>query len=215
LVTTKSVAIAIAAIARLVATPRRYLPATALEGLVEAQRRFGQTGFLELQQRYGSQRANLDRLQAEYFSDCIRVLIFSAWKRRRKVARRVVFEADCLCERDPVVRGELIVFDPPDCALKALDPCGLAEDVAGRKREIDLIRIANKKLAASPERERRARVLKELSRKPKQKLSKDDCKALGDAMFAILAPAGRTILTTNRKDHEPLAQAVGRAVASP
>ncbi|MCP4201222.1 MAG: hypothetical protein GY769_04735 [bacterium] len=41
------------------------------------------------------------------------------------------------------------------------------------------------------------------------------CRALGDAIFALYCPEGAEILTTNVKDHRPLAEAVNRRVVSP
>jgi hypothetical protein len=38
---------------------------------------------------------------------------------------------------------------------------------------------------------------------------------LGDAVFALLAPHDFVILTTNLKDHEPLASALGKTAQLP
>jgi hypothetical protein len=46
-------------------------------------------------------------------------------------------------------------------------------------------------------------------------LDNSKCRSLGDAVFAFLAPVDSVILTTNIKDHRPLAQALGKSAVSP
>ena len=41
------------------------------------------------------------------------------------------------------------------------------------------------------------------------------CDDLGDAIFAFFAPPGSVILTTNMRDFEPLAGALGKSVEKP
>lgn len=52
-------------------------------------------------------------------------------------------------------------------------------------------------------------------RNPKRPIEDKDCRSLGDAVFAFLAPDGATILTTNERDHKPLAEALGKKVETP
>jgi hypothetical protein len=42
-----------------------------------------------------------------------------------------------------------------------------------------------------------------------------DCRRLGDAFFALYAPPDAVILTTNIKDHAPLAEALGKQARIP
>jgi hypothetical protein len=42
-----------------------------------------------------------------------------------------------------------------------------------------------------------------------------DCQALGDAYFAFFAPDDADILTTNLKDHCPLAESIGKTAVGP
>lgn len=46
-------------------------------------------------------------------------------------------------------------------------------------------------------------------------LTDSQCRDLGDAVFALLAPHDSVILTTNLKDHEPLASALGKTAQLP
>lgn len=67
-------------------------------------------------------------------------------------------------------------------------------------------------LADKQETRSRRAALKELLQKGPADFSKSRCRALGDAYFAAMAPAGKDILTTNTVDFEPLCAAVGKKV---
>lgn len=67
-------------------------------------------------------------------------------------------------------------------------------------------------LSDKQETKSRRAALKELLQKGPKNFSKHRCRALGDAYFAAMAPAGKNILTTNTVDFEPLCSAVGKQV---
>ncbi len=67
-------------------------------------------------------------------------------------------------------------------------------------------------LVDKQETKSRRAALKELLQKGPADFSKTRCRALGDAYFAAMAPAGKDILTTNKVDFEPLCAAVGKKV---
>jgi len=71
------------------------------------------------------------------------------------------------------------------------------------------------KLPPKNENEQRKKVLKSLLRKPKEPLDNNQCRSLGDAVFALLCPSSSVISTTNVKDHLPLAQALNKEVVDP
>ena len=58
-------------------------------------------------------------------------------------------------------------------------------------------------------------VLKFYVSTPKKPISNQECKKLEDAVFAFFAPADSIILSTNIRDHLPLANALGKNVISP
>jgi hypothetical protein len=66
--------------------------------------------------------------------------------------------------------------------------------------------------AEKQENKSRRAALKELLQKGPAAFSKKRCRALGDAYFAAMAPAGKDILTTNTVDFLPLCNAVGKKV---
>jgi len=64
-----------------------------------------------------------------------------------------------------------------------------------------------------PESSKRAKALRVLLEdEGVAKFGRDDCRALSDAVFALLGPTDAEILTTNVRDHEPQAAALGRSV---
>ena len=67
----------------------------------------------------------------------------------------------------------------------------------------------------NPEHKRRSKALREIARKPKLGVTEEQCRALGDAVFAFFAPADSVILTTNLRDLQPLAEAVGKTAERP
>jgi hypothetical protein len=63
------------------------------------------------------------------------------------------------------------------------------------------------------DRKRRA-ALKQLLR-PKSNIDRETCRELGDAVFAFFCPDDAVILTTNIRDHKPLAEALGKKAQTP
>lgn len=64
---------------------------------------------------------------------------------------------------------------------------------------------------------KRRQVLRDLARLKKHhyELTPERCRALGDAVFAFFAPSDCVVLTTNLKDHLPLANALGKTAEKP
>jgi len=56
---------------------------------------------------------------------------------------------------------------------------------------------------------------KQLINTPKILLDRDQCRWLGDAVFAFFCPEDAVILTTNIGDHQRLAKAVGKRAEKP
>lgn len=69
--------------------------------------------------------------------------------------------------------------------------------------------------AAKNENQKRRKALKELKQAGPTDFRKANCRALGDAYFAAMCPAGSAVLTTNSSDHLPLCVSLGIAVVSP
>lgn len=62
---------------------------------------------------------------------------------------------------------------------------------------------------------RRRSALKSLVASGPGKFGKKDCRAIGDAYFAVMCPPGSDVLTTNLSDHIPLCAALGKTAKEP
>jgi hypothetical protein len=71
------------------------------------------------------------------------------------------------------------------------------------------------KLKKKGETQSRRKALDLLERRGPTNISKASCRALGDAYFAAMCPAGSHVLTTNMEDFEPLCASVGTYVRVP
>lgn len=212
LVSTGSFKGSLRALQRMSRTPKTYLTSTALEALTEASDSIGSMTGPELIQKYGKV-ATLDSVQCDEYRYAIRMSISKAWKRRRKVTTRTIQELTCYREAEPFEERGLIILEPYRC--KEQEGCCLAPAL---KQDLDSVRKLRDAVDAQPkneERRKRYQALREIARKPKTEVTEKMCRHLGDAMFAFFAPQDATILTTNIKDHEPLANSLGKQVERP
>jgi hypothetical protein len=183
--------------------------ATALEGLAELER--GQRAtFGDLQAEYGKQ-ADPDSVAAERLRLAARVRIFTAWRKRNSLGTPVV-PLPCYMEKDPYEgRDGLLSCSPMVCDDKP--ECSMAPALRARNADLVKLREAVSKQPSKAENTRRSRALKELIRN--RPLTDSLCRSLGDAVFALFAPADAVVLTTNIGDHQPLAEALGKRVEAP
>lgn len=214
LATTKSLADTLQALHGLASTPRRSFALTTIEALIEAAAGTlkGKVTKPELISIYGS-KATPDESLADSFRLALKTRIYNAWDDRRAVTTSVIQELPCYTETPPFERNGLIELDNRKCSPN--DGCCLDPDI--RKKNADVAKLAEvvKTQPKKRENENRYKVLHEIARKPSEKLSEEYCIGLGDAYFALFCPKGATILTTNTKDHEPLAEALGKTVIRP
>ena len=191
--------------------PRRYRTATSLEALRDAASSMGKLTSTDLVSKYGA-NARQDSIQCDEYRLAIKVAIFKAWRLRRKLTSRVIQPLDCYAEADPFEERGLIVIEPTSC--KPDRECCMASDL--KSRPSDLAKLKDT-LCGSTRREQQRcyKVLRQLIRKPKIPMSPKMCRNMGDAIFAFFAPKDSTILTTNTRDHAPLAAVLGKQVASP
>lgn len=156
--------------------------------------------------------ASTNRAFGLSFASLKRARIFDAWDQRRSVTTRVVDSLSCFPEGNLVERRGLLECGATTCPLKA--SCCLKPKLAARLVDVAALRDVAK-AGEGREHTRRYQALREVHRKPKATMSSKDCRALGDAYFSFFAPPGSIILTTNAKDHVPLAAALGKIVQAP
>lgn len=69
--------------------------------------------------------------------------------------------------------------------------------------------------AGKQENRTRRTALKELQNRGPKNFNKTYCRALGDAYFALMAPPGHVVLTTNLVDHQHLCAALNKQAVKP
>jgi hypothetical protein len=212
LVSTKSFQDSITGLQRMSLTPKRYTTATALDALRAAAYVTRNLTGAAMVDRYG-QPAIWDRFLCDRYRLALRTLIESAWRRRRRIALNVVIPIPCYSETAPFEENGLLKVESLRCNPQP--ECSLA---VALKARTDLLRRLKRAVDAQPinsENRRRSKALRELIRNPKRPMTEEMCRDLGDAFFAFFAPEDSVILTTNLRDHEPLARAVGKIAARP
>jgi hypothetical protein len=172
-----------------------------------ADKRFG-----DLADKYGRAAG-----EAGVFADrhryWMRRKIQRAWNNRRSVCAAIQ-EVPCFKENPPSI-DENGLLGPRSWKCSPTTECSLAPALKADLPALGKLRDAIIAQPPKPENQRRLKVLKELIRVPKRLLDEASCRRLGDAIFAFFAPSGSIILTTNAKDHEPLASALGKKVETP
>ncbi|MEI6262989.1 MAG: hypothetical protein WCR46_24235 [Deltaproteobacteria bacterium] len=201
---------AIDALQRMSRTPKRYTTSTALQALKEASGSIAKQTLGDLLKKYG-ETATHDKVLYDEFRLTLKSLISVAWKKRRKITTEVISPLSCYREVAPYEKRGLIEIKPTSC-----DPengCSMSSALRSKPEELRKMReaiIDSEKL----ENIKRAKLLRQLYRTTNV-LQDKECRNLGDAVFVFLAPSDAEILTTNIRDHEPLAMALGKKAISP
>ncbi len=202
----------LAALQRMALSPRRYTTATALQALAEAARTNSRFSLGHLQEIYGP-KASLDAVNCDMFRLAIKSRVLRAWADRRKIASNVVNPLACYTETAPREENGLLVINPVKCNV---GDCCLRPLLKSKPEDLEHLRKAIPKDSTKREDQKRSQALRELiRRKPGEAMSEDSCQSLGDAVFAFFAPQDSVILTTNLRDHEPLAKALGKQAQEP
>jgi hypothetical protein len=212
LASTKSFAKAIDALHRMSLTPKRYTTATVLEALREVVTIVGRTETLRtLNKQYGT--VSPDAMLCDQHQIHLKTLIYKAWRNRRRITSSVVHPLNCYQELGPIEEHGQISLTPTGCDRS--QSCCLASQLQDHTADIKKLRVALEKQPDNPENTRRKQVLRAIVRTPHREFTHAMCRQLGDAYFALFAPADACILTTNRKDIEPLASSINKATHSP
>ena len=142
----------------------------------------------------------------------LRRIILDAWQDRNTVATQRTPELVCFNEIEPQQNGKLLVLEPLTCG--ADDLCALAPALRSRPNDIGTLTALIVGFRQTPENVRRAAGLRILN-EPNSRFGNGPCRQLGDAVFALLAPQNSVVLTTNVRDHSPLAEALRKTARSP
>ena len=187
-------------------TPQRNKISTALEALQSAHSTVASATPMALAEKYGA--LSMDEVQAEELRINLKVIIYRAWRSRNSLASKNVDRLECFIQGDiEEKRGQL---DIRANKCSGIDMCSVQKRMVAKLEDVETLRNAVLACPPKPENERRAKALKEISRKPKNPITEKHCRALGDAVFAFCAPSDAVILTSNIIDHEPLAKSLGK-----
>jgi len=155
-----------------------------------------------------------DRELADRYRLALSSLIIRSWRKRRKVATKTVDDLDCYTEAQPKIdRDGFFDLKPQKCDNSR--ECCLAERLKAGKNTLRAMRDAIPESSSRQEDRNRRHVLKQLINSPKLPLNEEQCRWLGDAIFAFFCPDDAVVLTTNLKDHKPLASAIGKDAEAP
>jgi hypothetical protein len=204
------VADTVAAIQRVSPAPQRYRVSTALEALSEAMRATGAQTSREHIEKYG-EAASADRVNCDEYRLALKALIYRAWRRHRRVVSAIVQPLSCYTVAMPSEDRGLLRLEPKKC--QPTHECCLGASMRADQAGLKALKATVDKQPAKAENARRSGALASLlANKP---MTEKMCDDLGDAIFVFFAPADAVILTTNTRDFEPLAGALGKAVGKP
>jgi hypothetical protein len=154
-----------------------------------------------------------DETIADRFRLAFKSMIYLSWESRRSITTTTKLDLDCYLEAGPRQKtsGEIDI-QPRHC--DGDQECYLAKLL--RNETNDLLKIRDAiPVNDRTEDKRRREALRKLAVHPNSRFDRKDCEALGDALFALLAPQDADILTTNLRDHCPLADALGKTAVGP
>ena len=193
---------------------RRYTTSTAIEALKEAAALTltGKVTNQSLVDKYGA-KASPDSTLCDIFKLSIKTAIYKSWKRRRSVTTETIQPLSCYKETDPIEKNGIIEL--PSMKCKPEKECCLGTELRSKTQDLKKLVKTIKGLPSKRENDKRHKILHEISRKPNQAVSEDYCRGLGDAYFALFCPDDAVILSTNIKDHKPLAESLGKEAAEP
>src|SRR5437016_715638 len=153
-----------------------------------------------------------DEELADRYRLALSSLIIRSWQKRRKVTTNTIQDLECYTEAEPKIDKKSGFFDltPKECSGDR--HCCLWDELKldANRDLLRALRDAIPETSTRYEDRHRRKVLKQLINTPKIPLDRNECRWLGDAVFAFFCPQDAVILTTNVSDHQPLAKAIGK-----
>jgi len=155
-----------------------------------------------------------DKDHADSYRFSLASLIMRSWKKRRKITTQVVDNLLCYLESAPRLRKDgLFDLSPQECEKD--EECCLASRLKADPKVLEALREAIPSNSIRKEDTRRRQALRQLIKHPTEVVTREICRDLGDAIFAFFCPENTIILTTNLRDHGPLAKAIGKGAETP
>lgn len=196
---------------RMASTPRKNVVLTAIESLQLGAKDFEKMTAVETLGRYPHE--NLGEIIRDHYRLHLKRTIIQSWRERRSVTTEVLQELPCYAERAPILEGNLIEMGHLGCDHRG--ECCMAPALLAQKGALGEVLKVLDRLPPKPENQRRIKILKEIVKGSKRlQLGDRECRGLGDIIFAMFCPGDAAILTTNVKDHTPLATVFRKQVES-
>jgi hypothetical protein len=211
LVTSRSIPGAMVAISTLM-PHRRNLPSTALQALAQAIETADAPSLSSLSSSYGAD-ANPSDVNVERVILSLESTILRAFRNRVRLTTSLLGELHCFPDTAPRSSRGQIELDRQGCKIDR--ECSMAPELKADTGRAKVLWQATGTQASRPEITRRAKALRKVWRTPKRLFDASDCLCLGDAVFSFFAPPNSVVLTTNIKDHGPLARSVGLEAITP
>lgn len=201
---------AIGALQRMSLTPKRYTTSTALEALRQAAQSLRSPTLSELTEQYGA-AATLESIMKDRYRLSIAAIVKKAWKQRYKYGA-LSYPLACYVESPPSIdKAGWLNVKPTRCEKL----CCLTDDLRANAAALKAMRgVIISQASGRREDQRKTSALRQVLRH-KDGVDEDVCRSLGDTVFAFFAPNDSVILTTNVRDHEPLANCLGKSVEKP
>jgi hypothetical protein len=209
---TKSFVDTLAALQRMSMSPRKYLTATAIQALHSAfKAMFSGNSLDTLKLQYGD-KADLDQMHADALRLELKRAIVSSWSKRHTLFGGQQEALTCYPDAELMEKGARLEAKPRDCP-KGTDCC-LRSRLTNKRKEVGAAKAA---LPDDGRKETRERflVLRQLEKHPHTLMSPTDCQRLGDAYFVLFCPEDAELITTNVRDFEGMAKALGVTFSTP
>jgi hypothetical protein len=156
---------------------------------------------------------SLDVIKRRESCAFLRKKVLLAWRDAKRAPYQPTNPLSCFAEVPPSLNSDGTLENrPTKCTL---GDCCLVDQFGSAKSDTLALREKCAELSSKREMARRRKVLERILRSPNATLSENECRSLGDAVFALQCPGDAVILTTNLVDHGPLAQCVGKRAQRP
>ena len=139
--------------------------------------------------------------------------LVTPWKARDKLFGGATQKLSCYPDAPISEKNGLIDITPKDCP-KGIECC-LKAPLTSRPADLKVARNALKPHTDRREVALRGKAIRQLEKHPTSLMGPSECRALGDAYFVLFCPAKGMIITTNIRDIEPMATALGVKFEAP
>ena len=199
---TNSMVDALSALQRSSLSLARYRTATGIQALKTAMNN-SLTQLLLARQAGQSSSDSNEKTLARIMALELRRQITSGWNNRLAIGK-MVFPLDCYPRQQIDSESDPFTIKPDNCAKGA--KCCVFKELKQYKKQAKILKDVISALPPKQEYKRRKDALKQVQLGREFDLK--ECRAIGDAYFALTCAKDWTLLSTNTKDFAPMAEAL-------